>query len=94
MKNTISFLLFLNGITWKFSSCIITMRIARIKYIQNSKYIAAHFLHLITNQSSIATVKACALACHNSLMRPTLLFKKRHRSIIFEKEKKTVLFWE
>ncbi len=58
------------------------MRIARIKYI------ATHFRHLITNQNNVATVKACALAYHNSLMRPALLFKKRHRSILFEKEKK------
>jgi WD40 repeat protein len=41
------------------------MRVARIKYIQNSRYVVAHFRHFITNQSSIQTVKVCAFACHS-----------------------------
>jgi hypothetical protein len=64
MKNIILFFLILNGTMWRLSMSITSMRVALIQYIQNSKYVAAHFRHFIKNQSSIPTAKACAYACH------------------------------
>ena len=64
MKKVVLLFLIVSGIEWRLVMSITSMRIGRIAYIQNSRYVAAHFRHFITNQSSIQTAKLVHFACH------------------------------